>query len=126
MKCDQCEINEAEIYIGYLGKNQQRTLSLCTECSETMGIPSSENLNKSDFPAEQENVFLSSGSAHSCSLCSTPLSKILSTGQAGCPQCYQEFKKEINRYFCKTADNSVLLENLDILSSGEVNEFVGH
>lgn len=101
MKCEKCKNNEADIYIGYLKNKRRSSLSLCESCSGKMGI--STYMEATD----DESVFIEEKSQYHldyelcCSTCSTDLEHLISTGQAGCPQCYRVFKREIDLFFNK-------------------------
>ncbi|MBI9098456.1 MAG: hypothetical protein JEY91_08250 [Spirochaetaceae bacterium] len=143
MKCDKCNRNEADISIGYLKGNHNKTLCLCEECSERMGLPSFIQDNEHEFTDDRDQQVPADNQHLQCPECSTGLDYFLSTGRTGCSHCYQVFKREINRTFRSKSDifhlsrelksalseenyeyAATLRDRFDILSGGEVNEFI--
>lgn len=61
-----------------------------------------------------------------CHICKTDIGHLLSTGQAGCPQCYSVFRKEIERFFMiKKSSNNDVFPFSDPMRD-RFNEFIEH
>ena len=145
-----CNVNEADIFIGYLKPNRNMTHCLCKTCSAKLGVPSDLLVNQVEYDSEnQVNDNLINHDVK-CPHCHTEIRQFLSTGQTGCPHCYLVFKKEIDQFFRVGSQNTVgnikltnlslelenalvnenyeyaatLRDRIKVLSYGEVNEFV--
>ncbi len=100
MKCDLCHSVEASIFIEQMSGNVLRKASLCEKCALRHGITAPtasrgkmdvdsvfKELDALEREADPESKVL-------CPICGKPLAEIKESG-AGCAECYEVFKNEI-------------------------------
>ena len=103
MVCDLCKENEAVIFLEAIGKNGKRKINLCTQCAMARGIqapvsaPNSENLAAVFKEIEEKEELRDSNSKKLCPICGKSLYSILKYCTAGCPECYEIFKSDIQK-----------------------------
>lgn len=103
MVCDLCKENEAVIFLEAIGKNGKRKINLCTQCAMARGIqapvsaPNSENLAAVFKEIEEKEELRDSSSKKLCPICGKSLYSILKYCTAGCPECYEIFKSDIQK-----------------------------
>lgn len=100
MLCDFCHEREAVIYA--VSNTDGRSIYLCAECAAERGI----STNPKNIESSLGNLFRELAHASRkindkenkcCPICGTSLSDIKKTGKAGCPECYEVFKRDIRQ-----------------------------
>lgn len=101
MLCDFCHENDAVFFIEKLTPQGKLKIAMCPRCAQKRGItPNSENLGKNIEPLFAEIEKLSGKfkdeESKVCPVCGTSLGSIKKTRKAGCSDCYEIFKNEID------------------------------
>lgn len=105
MLCEKCQKNEAKVYYKETVNGKTRTLSLCRDCAAEM----SGDMGKFGYDSlfgDMNSLFGSLfgmpsyhkrtvGDVKKCSLCGSVFQDLVSTGKAGCPECYKTFADEL-------------------------------
>ena len=112
MRCDICGNDKAVIHIQHIAGNEEINISICEKCAKekNLTINSSElnvhlkNLIK-NF-SEIKNALSEKDFVKMCPVCSKTLDDLKRTGNAGCPECYKEFKKYIYSFLKTNAGSA--------------------
>ena len=117
MLCEKCKKNEATVFYRESVNGKEKSLSLCAKCAE-------EAKKKGELEdVFGNNGFLNAGffddtfsgadklfgslfgmrelpgrtrdKVRKCSLCGSTFSDLVSSGKAGCPECYRTFAEEL-------------------------------
>lgn len=106
MICDMCRSNEAVIYVEQTSRLGIKKINLCQQCAVTCGIsPESHKIERQigslfkQIRQLKREKALENDSA--CPVCGQLRSEFWTSGKLGCPECYEIFKPEINKYFSK-------------------------
>lgn len=103
MVCDLCKKNDAVIFLEAIGKSGKRKINLCPQCAMARGIQTpvssqnSENLAAVFKEIEEKEELSDTNSKKLCPICGRSLYLILKNGTAGCPECYEIFKSDIQK-----------------------------
>ena len=102
MVCDVCHTREAVIFLEQVSvTGQKRKISLCMECAMERKIGANPDIWNGALKETFDSLVKELGNRRStessrlCPVCGTSLSKIKSSGKAGCPECYAIFKDDI-------------------------------
>ncbi|MBN2050999.1 MAG: UvrB/UvrC motif-containing protein [Spirochaetales bacterium] len=101
MKCEMCGIHEATIHVRQIMGNKAVDVHLCAECASRSGITDQENTV--ELTVSQLLTGLMDGPIEKgtepvegmCSVCGLSLQEFRKKGKAGCPECYQFFRRDI-------------------------------
>lgn len=107
MLCDNCGKREANVRYQENINGRKRTLNLCEECSQKLGINKIDFNIPIDFSSffggfleEFENQefmpFLNDIKTLSCEKCGYTFDDIVKTGKLGCQNCYDTFEEHLN------------------------------
>lgn len=102
MKCQNCQKREATTYFRSTVNGKTEEMHLCAECAQKLGYETMENF----APLSPLELFGSlftgvtpligrASSLKRCRSCGSSFEEIASTGKAGCPDCYEEFREEL-------------------------------
>lgn len=102
MLCDFCHENEAEMFVEQTtAKGIKKKINICRYCAQKRGVdPSNPNVSQ----AMLETLFnelvdsikqIEKNNARCCPVCGKNLGSIRKSRSAGCPECYEVFKNEI-------------------------------
>ena len=105
MLCEKCHKNEAKIYYKETLNGKTRTLSLCKDCAAEMTGEVGKFYTEDPF-SDMNSLFGSLfgiptyhkravGEVKKCNLCGSVFQDLVSTGKAGCPECYKTFADEL-------------------------------
>ena len=105
MRCDECNIREAQYTIAIVAGAESSTRHLCESCMQKLRAKGeqkgfAELIHQAvhaivfqglagEAPAEPEYP------AIQCPLCSTTLPSVMKTGQVGCANCYRVFREPL-------------------------------
>lgn len=110
MKCQSCGKREATVryYENINGKKQE--LHLCLECSNKLGF---NNFADIFSPLFVDNFSEFELTQNKCRNCGYTLDDYSKTGLFGCPECYNQFKDDLDELFLKIQGKNrhVLLDN---------------
>ena len=105
MLCERCHKNEATVYYKETVNGKTNSLSLCKKCASEVTGENGKSVFDNPFgevnslfgslfgiPGYNKKSFV--GEAKKCSLCGSSFSDLVSSGKAGCPECYRVFSEE--------------------------------
>lgn len=102
MVCDLCHKREATFFVEQSSKSGNRKLHFCAECVKERGFSTDpKEISKALNSLFAEYFNKENSKDLVCPVCGQHLSKILLTGLAGCPECYEIFKSKIVEYMQK-------------------------
>ncbi len=104
MKCDKC--GRPSVYRSTLIVNGvSQTTNLCRDCAINEGVFSTEPTSLFDDIFSSFADFLPFEKVENlvCPVCKTSLREFKTTGQLGCPNCYETFRDEISKVVKKIA-----------------------
>ena len=106
MICDMCKSNEAVIYVEQTSRLGIKKINLCQSCAANFGIsPENQKIERQigslfkQIRQLKREQALKTDSA--CPVCGQLCSEIWTNGKLGCPECYEIFKSEIDKYLSK-------------------------
>ncbi|MGD9201842.1 MAG: UvrB/UvrC motif-containing protein [Chitinispirillia bacterium] len=101
-KCDECNINPANIHLSQIVQNEITIRHLCEECAKKKGISivieDKQNSMQSDLQksSKKHRIEKKEDLKIVCSTCRTSLAEFKQKGWLGCSDCYSIFQKDIN------------------------------
>lgn len=104
MKCDKC--GKASVYHSTLIVNGvSQTTNLCRDCAIKEGVFAEEPTSLFDEMFKSFADFLPFEKVEDieCPICKQTLRDFKATGQLGCPNCYEVFRKEISNVIKRIA-----------------------
>ena len=106
MLCEKCNKNEAVVYYKETVNGKTTSLSLCKKCAAEVTGDGGKSILDNPFgdvnslfgslfgiPSYHTKNFISE--TKKCNLCGSTFSDLVSTGKAGCPECYRVFADEL-------------------------------
>ena len=101
MKCQKCQINEANTHIKQVINGKSTEMYLCSKCANNEGITYDGLF--ADMQSEFENMLgsffgnalPSRTEASRCKTCGSTYAEIARTGKVGCADCYNEFYEQL-------------------------------
>ncbi len=107
MLCEHCHEKKAVINIAHVTENEKKSLNLCTECVQKMGMNSplfdSSNLFgklivgilSEYLKSQDKNLSTIQEQSKRCSHCNLSWQKFEDDSVLGCPECYDVFHDEL-------------------------------
>ena len=100
MLCEKCGKNQATAYVRENINGKTRELHLCADCAAELGIgifPAMDALGDFGLGSLLGSLFTQTlparaGSVRRCPFCGSTLEDIANSAQAGCAECYNEFR----------------------------------
>lgn len=100
MLCQKCGKNPATTHIHSVIGGVVKDISLCSSCAAEQGYSSHPVGSLASMLSSVFGDVALPGAIkeESCSCCGATFREIANTGKAGCPLCYEKFKKELLPY----------------------------
>ena len=106
MLCEDCHQREAMVKITQVIGSDKKTINLCKDCAEKQGLNNplfdiSKVFGKiiiailSEHLKSKTSETISPGDSKTCSKCRLAWTDFEKTGRLGCPQCYEEYEKNL-------------------------------
>ena len=104
MKCQICNVNEANIIFTQIINNEKSVLKICTECAKKKGI--SIEIEKPSLPQDSSLIgsftgfFSEKGEPKdpdlTCKVCGLTFTEFKKNGLFGCDKCHEAFKEYVS------------------------------
>lgn len=102
MKCQHCNVNEANTHIKRVINGQKEEMYLCSECANELGVMDDFSFEPFSFDGLFSNLlgagtraFNSLVGIDSCPSCGCTVSDIINSGRVGCADCYDKFEDKL-------------------------------
>lgn len=95
MKCDLCEVNEADFSLDFLKSSANKGLLLCASCASSLPFLRTADFSANESPVDIANEKDAYEDNIICPVCFTDRKSLLQNRLAGCPRCYETFRNEI-------------------------------
>jgi protein arginine kinase activator len=112
MKCQLCNINEAQIVFTQIVNNEKMVLHICTDCARTKGLsveikhtsepetpPASFLAGFNEGEKQSENAQEEEVPDLVCDSCGMAFSEFKEKGLFGCDSCHEAFIEHVRRLF---------------------------
>jgi protein arginine kinase activator len=106
MLCEDCHQREVMVKITQVIGSDKKTINLCKDCAEKQGLNHplfdiSKVFGKiivailSEYIKSKTSVTITPSDGKTCSKCGLAWTDFKKTGRLGCPQCYEEYEKNL-------------------------------
>lgn len=101
MICEACKENVATVHLTEIVNNAKNEVHLCESCAQEKGVAIHSHVKQLSIPQFFDQVLepkpVSSRNDPECSNCGLRYSQFRASGKFGCPECYDEFREELDR-----------------------------